>query len=73
LTARQKLILVVPPMLKPKQIIDRWEKMSKALDANFELATNAMIISWDGDSVKILTTGKLNRQADAYLIALAWP
>jgi len=72
LSARDKLILVVPPVLRARDVSERWESISRALKERFELPANAALISWYGDSVLAATARRFYRQVDGYRIALAW-
>ncbi|WP_316227177.1 MULTISPECIES: hypothetical protein [unclassified Bradyrhizobium] len=71
LSLRQKLILVVPPMLTPHQRSDRWERISKALDVGLELPANAAVVAWDNGNMNVVTASRLYRDAGTYRMALA--
>jgi hypothetical protein len=71
LSAKQKLILVVPPLRTAHQIAERWETISKALDVESKLPIHPVVVSWNDDSVNVHTAGPFHRQADGYRIALA--
>lgn len=72
LSAREKLIMVVPPSLRARKMSEQWEKVSKALDVGFELPANAIMLSWVNNTITVLTADQKCRQAAGYRMALAW-
>jgi hypothetical protein len=72
LSARHKLRLIIPPLLRASEVIERWEKMSTALETRSELPVNAAVVFWEGDSMKVLTARRFYRFVDGYRIALAF-
>jgi hypothetical protein len=72
LSARGKLIMVVPPKLREHELSEQWVKISKALEVEFDLPAQAIMVSWEGDTMTVLTADKKCRQAAGYRMALAW-
>jgi len=71
LSAKQKLILIVPPLSRHRKS-HRWEDISKALDVSCKLPPRALIISWHDGNTNVVTARRGRQRLDAYFLALEW-
>jgi hypothetical protein len=69
LSLTQRLIVVMPQRLTARQKSDRWRRISKVLDLEPELPTNAVAVSWDDSKMNVVTAGEL--YVETYRMALA--